>query len=542
VTAGAGLGDGGLVSLGGSVSLSVNVDDSSIEINADALRIKDSGVTTAKINDSAVTTAKIDDGAVTNAKLANSSLTVTAGAGLGDGGLVSLGDSVSLSVNVDDSSIEISADALRIKDLGVTTAKINDSAVTTLKISDANVTTDKLADSAVTTAKISDANVTTDKLANSAVTTAKISDASVTNAKLENSSITVTAGAGLGDGGLVSLGGSVSLSVNVDDSSIEINADALRIKDSGVTTAKINDGAVTTAKINDGAVTNSKLANSSLTVTAGAGLGDGGLVSLGESVSLSVNVDDSSIEISADALRIKDLGVTTAKIANLAVTTAKIDDAAVTADKIATAAVTTAKILDANVTNAKLANSSLTVTAGDGLQSGGLVSLGGSVSLAVNSTVVRTSGAQSIADTKTFTSATVISDTTGSTSASTGCLTLGGGLGVAGKIYAGDKMYAVAFNATSDATLKTDIAPITGALDKLCRITPVEYKFNFLDDDSTHYGVLAQQLKESGLDCMVKQNGEHLAVEYNSLTGLLLAAVKDLTARVDLLKSRVNFE
>lgn len=47
-------------------------------------------------------------------------------------------------VNVDNSTIEISADALRIKDLGVTTAKINDLAVTTAKIAASNVTVPKL--------------------------------------------------------------------------------------------------------------------------------------------------------------------------------------------------------------------------------------------------------------------------------------------------------------------------------------------------------------------------------------------------------------
>lgn len=51
-----------------------------------------------------------------------------------------------------------------------------------------------------------------------------------------------------GDG--ISRNGSTGvLAVNVDNSTLEINADTVRIKDSGVTTAKINDGAVTTAKL-----------------------------------------------------------------------------------------------------------------------------------------------------------------------------------------------------------------------------------------------------------------------------------------------------
>ncbi len=188
----------------------------------------------------------------------------------------------SMAVNVDDSSIEISGDALQVKASGVT------------------------------------------------------------NSMLANPSLTVTAGSGLINGGSVALGATTTLDVNVDDSTIEIDTDALRIKDSGVT--------------------NAKLANPSLTVTAGSGLINGGSVALGGTTTLDVNVDDSTIEIDTDALRVKDSGIT----------------------------------------NAKLSNSSLTVTAGDGMQTGGSVSLGSSVTLDVDSTVVRTSGAQMIAGVKNF--------------------------------------------------------------------------------------------------------------------------------------------
>jgi len=51
------------------VTLDVNVDSATIEINSDTLRIKDLGVTTGKLADSAVTTLKINANAVTFAKL-----------------------------------------------------------------------------------------------------------------------------------------------------------------------------------------------------------------------------------------------------------------------------------------------------------------------------------------------------------------------------------------------------------------------------------------------------------------------------------------
>ena len=67
----------------------------------------------------------------------------------------------------------------------------------------------------------------------------------------------VIAGAGLTGGGT---SGSVTLDVNVDNATIEIDSDTVRVKDLGITTAKLNDGAVTTIKIGDNQVTLAKLA------------------------------------------------------------------------------------------------------------------------------------------------------------------------------------------------------------------------------------------------------------------------------------------
>ena len=126
---------------------------------------------------------------------------------------------------------------------------------------------------------------------------------------------------------------------------------------------------------------------------------------------LNVNVDNSTIEISGNNLRVKALGITGAQIAAGAVTDAKITGP---------------------IATSKLSSSSVTINNGSGISGGAAVQLGGSLTLAVDSTVLRTTGSQ----TKT-TGTLTISDTTQSTTIASGCLVLGGGLGVAKNITCG---------------------------------------------------------------------------------------------------------
>jgi N-acetylneuraminic acid mutarotase len=69
-----------------------------------------------------------------------------------------------------------------------------------------------VSDGAITTAKIADGSVTSEKLAAGVVQTSNLATGAVGNIQLANSALTINAGTGLGGGGLVSLGGNVSLS------------------------------------------------------------------------------------------------------------------------------------------------------------------------------------------------------------------------------------------------------------------------------------------------------------------------------------------
>jgi hypothetical protein len=101
--------------------------------------------------------------------------------------------------------------------------------------------------------------------------------------------------AGQGLGFVAGAQGDVSvLNVNVDASSIEINTDALRVKALGITNAMLSGG-----------IENAKLVNNSVTVTAGDALSGGGIVALGSSITLDVEVNGDALEISADQVALK---------------------------------------------------------------------------------------------------------------------------------------------------------------------------------------------------------------------------------------------
>ena len=108
----------------------------------------------------------------------------------------------------------------------------------------------------------------------------------------------IMASAVAGDNGLIATDGVLSIDLH-ENGGIEQTGDALQIKAGGVTNSMLS-----------GAIENDKLVNDSVTVTAGAALSGGGEVDLGATINLDVEVDDSSIEVSGDALQVKALGIT----------------------------------------------------------------------------------------------------------------------------------------------------------------------------------------------------------------------------------------
>jgi len=333
-------------------TLAVNVDDSTIEIASDTLRVKDSGIT--------------------NAKLANSSVTITAGDGLKTGGSVSLGATVQLDIEPADFAgaglEDDGSDNLRIKALGVTNAMLAGSIAST-KIAELNnfdtdglsegssnlYYTDARARASVSVAdtnsmdmsynsstgefsadaKVDDSSIEVDGTNGLQVKALGVTNAmlagSIANAKLANSAVTVTAGDGLKTGGAVSLGGTVQLDIEPADfagAGLEDDgSDNLRIKAAGVTNAMLS-GSIASSKIAElSAFDTGDLAEGSNLYYTDARARASVSVADTNSMDMSYNsttgqfsadakVDDSSVEVDAsNGLQVKALGVTNAMLA-----------------------------------------------------------------------------------------------------------------------------------------------------------------------------------------------------------------------------------
>jgi hypothetical protein len=96
---------------------------------------------------------------------------------------------------------------------------------------------------------------------------------------------------------------------------------------------------------------------------------------------------------------------------------------------------------------------------------------------------------------------------------------------------------ATNINSTSDINLKKDIEVITDATEILKQINGV--KFTWKDNDEKSVGVIAQEV-EKVLPELVSQRSDNKtkSVNYHGLIGVLIEAVKELSARVEELESK----
>jgi len=94
-------------------------------------------------------------------------------------------------------------------------------------------------------------------------------------------------------------------------------------------------------------------------------------------------------------------------------------------------------------------------------------------------------------------------------------------------------------NSTSDANLKENVENIVDSIDILKDINGVKFVWKELGTPSV--GVIAQDV-EKVLPELVSQRSDNgtKSVNYNGLVGVLIEAVKELSARVESLENQLN--
>jgi hypothetical protein len=267
ITAGAGLAKAGNV-------LSVNVDDTSLQITGDSLNVKAAGVTDAMLA-----------GSISNAKLTNNSITIASGTGMTGGGSTALGGTVTLNVGglvdaqiaagaaIAYSKLALSASVKNAdlagsiaddKLLAISTANkvegsaielgtnpgLQDSSGLALKLisTGAMLTTGdglgvKLNGSSLSLG-VNGISIATDGVINSMIT-----DSTIANAKLANDSMTIASGNGLTGGGATALGGTATLTVDLDGGTLTLGAAGVKVSAAGIGTTEIGDGVVSSPKL-----------------------------------------------------------------------------------------------------------------------------------------------------------------------------------------------------------------------------------------------------------------------------------------------------
>jgi len=105
-------------------------------------------------------------------------------------------------------------------------------------------------------------------------------------------------------------------------------------------------------------------------------------------------------------------------------------------------------------------------------------------------------------------------------------------------------IYTGTWGTGSDLRLKTDVQPIENGLASALSVETITYKWNEVsenpDKDTTFMGVSAQSVQKVFPTAVMEDHRGYLTVDYGRLSVLALAAIKELSARLDALESKQN--
>ena len=130
----------------------------------------------------------------------------------------------------------------------------------------------------------------------------------------------------------------------------------------------------------------------------------------------------------------------------------------------------------------------------------------------------------------------------------TGSLTVGGGVQLSTTLGRIDAKNDILAYSTSDRRLKENITPIEHAVDKVERITGVNFDWKELTEEEKIYihgneghdiGVIAQEIEKVLPNAVTTRDSGYKAVNYEKIIPLLIEAIKDQQKQIDELKRKI---
>ena len=97
---------------------------------------------------------------------------------------------------------------------------------------------------------------------------------------------------------------------------------------------------------------------------------------------------------------------------------------------------------------------------------------------------------------------------------------------------------ATAWTAFSDERLKNIVSEISNAADKINTLRAVNFTWKSDDENTPHVGLIAQDVQKV-LPEAVTENDGHLGVAYTDVIPLLVASIKELSAKLDAAEARI---
>jgi hypothetical protein len=100
--------------------------------------------------------------------------------------------------------------------------------------------------------------------------------------------------------------------------------------------------------------------------------------------------------------------------------------------------------------------------------------------------------------------------------------------------------YIGSITTASDRRLKTNITPLTDALDKIAKINGVTFNYTHQDPEKKHLGVIAQEVDSVFPEAVMINEQGHLGVNYPALIAPLIEALKEEHSLVTILRQQMS--